>query len=67
MSWPKHEQQYVDVIERVLGGVQVTSGKTWGSRSSISDLPSRGWYGVTRSSVEVSYVAEEDAPQRHDK
>jgi hypothetical protein len=69
MSRPRHEQLYVDVIERVLGGIQVTTGNE--PRSSAEDnevTPHPFVGGVARSSVEVSYRgmdADNATPENH--
>lgn len=57
----------MDVIERVLGGVQVTTTDGGGPRTSTFDLGPREWFGVRRSSVEVTYAPVDEKPPRDEK
>jgi hypothetical protein len=60
MSRSKPGQNYIDLIEHVLGGVQVTTERDTRSRAASFDLASRPWLGgIARSSVEVSVGDEE--------
>jgi hypothetical protein len=60
MSRSKPGHNYVDLIEHVLGGVQVTTEREPRSRAASLDIASRPWLGgISRSSVEVS-VGDED-------
>ena len=43
MARVKREHYYVDVIERVLGGVQVSTGTEPGSRRSYAERTRQSW------------------------
>jgi len=61
MSRPRREQLYVDVIERVVGGIQVTAGNDPLSSAEPNELTPHPFVGgVARSSVQVSYRSMDD-------
>ena len=65
MSRPKREEHFIDVIERVLGGVQVTTGNERGSRAGDTDVNSRPRDdSVPTPPVEISQAREDEPPKR---
>ena len=61
MSRTDRERHYIDVIERVLGGVQVTSGAEPDSRvTGLDSVPRAPHRDVRNSSVLVSRDPDDD-------